>query len=54
MKKILLSLLLLSFYGSTLFAQEPLEIEDVEREITLTNGGTYPTVPLCTGNAGLY
>lgn len=31
MKKILLSLLLLSFYGSTLFAQEPLEIEDVER-----------------------
>lgn len=48
MRKILLSLLLFSLCGSMIFAQEPLEINDVERVplgILHTNGETYMTVP---------
>ena len=68
MRKILLSLLLFSLCGSMIFAQEPLEINDVERvplgnltyqwrniyDRTPLHGGTYMTVPLYTENAGLY
>lgn len=57
MRKILLSLLLFSLCGSMIFAQEPLEINDVERvplgNLTYQWRNIYDRT-LYTGNAGLY
>lgn len=58
MRKRLLSLLFLSLYGSMLFAQEPLDINDVERvplgDFTYQWRNIYMTVLHYMESAGLY